>query len=100
MTSYNQINGTYANENPHLLKDILRDEWGYDGIVLTDWGGSNDHIRGVAAGSDLEMTTPGMDSARQLEIGRASCREGVEGWVGEGAEERTESASNSKNVVE
>lgn len=66
MTSYNQVNGTYANENTHLLKDILRDEWGYDGIVLTDWGGSNDHIRGVAAGSDLEMPTPGMDSARQL----------------------------------
>ena len=66
MTSYNQVNGTYANENTHLLKEILREEWGYNGIVITDWGGSNDHIRGVAAGSDLEMPTPGMDSARQL----------------------------------
>lgn len=66
MTSYNQVNGTYANENMHLLRDILRGEWGYDGIVITDWGGSNDHIRGVAAGSDLEMPTPGLDSARQL----------------------------------
>lgn len=66
MTSYNQVNGTYANENTHLLKDILRDEWGYDGIVITDWGGSNDHVKGVAAGSDLEMPTPGMDSARQI----------------------------------
>ena len=66
MTSYNQVNGTYANENIHLLKDILRGEWGYEGIVITDWGGSNDHIRGVAAGSDLEMPTPGMDSARQI----------------------------------
>lgn len=66
MTSYNQVNGTYSNENTHLLKDILRGEWGYDGIVITDWGGSNDHIKGVAAGSDLEMPTPGMDSARQL----------------------------------
>ena len=66
MTSYNQVNGTYSNENTHLLRDILRDEWGYEGIVITDWGGSNDHIRGVAAGSDLEMPTPGMDSARQL----------------------------------
>lgn len=66
MTSYNQVNGTYANENTHLLRDILRNEWGYDGIVITDWGGSNDHIQGVAAGSDLEMPTPGMDSARQL----------------------------------
>ena len=66
MTSYNQVNGTYANENTHLLKEILREEWGYNGIVITDWGGSNDHIRGVAAGSDLEMPAPGMDSARQL----------------------------------
>ena len=66
MTSYNQVNGTYSNENTHLLKDILRDEWGYDRIVITDWGGSNDHIKGVAAGSDLEMPTPGMDSARQI----------------------------------
>ena len=66
MTSYNQVNGTYANENMHLLRDILRNEWGYEGIVITDWGGSNDHIKGVEAGSDLEMPTPGLDSARQI----------------------------------
>lgn len=66
MTSYNQVNGTYSNENMHLLKEILRDEWGYDGLVITDWGGSNDHVKGVAAGSDLEMPTPGLDSARQI----------------------------------
>lgn len=66
MTSYNQVNGTYANENPHLLQDILRGEWGYDGLVITDWGGSNDHVEGVRNGSDLEMPNPGMDSARQL----------------------------------
>lgn len=66
MTSYNQVNGTYANENRHLLKEILRDDWKYDGIVITDWGGSNDHVRGVAARSNLEMPTPGLDSARQL----------------------------------
>ncbi|MCD7885271.1 MAG: glycoside hydrolase family 3 C-terminal domain-containing protein [Lachnospiraceae bacterium] len=66
MTSYNEVNGTYANENPHLLKDILRDAWGYDGIVITDWGGSNDHVEGVRAGSNLEMPNPGYDSARSL----------------------------------
>lgn len=66
MTSYNQVNGTYANENTHLLREILRGEWGYDGLVITDWGGSNDHVKGVAAGSDLEMPNPGMDSARQI----------------------------------
>ncbi len=64
MTSYNQVNGTYANENAHLLTDILRDEWGFDGIVITDWGGSNDHVKGVQAGSDLEMRNPGLDSGR------------------------------------
>ncbi len=66
MTSYNQVNGTYANENEHLLTDILRNEWGFDGMVVTDWGGSNDHVRGVAARSNLEMPAPGLDSARQI----------------------------------
>ncbi len=66
MSSYNEVNGTYANENKHLLKDILRDEWKFDGIVITDWGGSNDHAKGVAAGSNLEMPVPGLDSAREL----------------------------------
>lgn len=66
MTSYNEVNGTYANENEHLLKDILRKDWGFDGMVVTDWGGSNDHVAGVQAGSDLEMPNPGLDSARIL----------------------------------
>ncbi len=66
MTSYNQINGMYANENSHLLSDILRGTWGFDGIVLSDWGGSNDHTAGVAAGSHLEMPGAGGASARQL----------------------------------
>lgn len=66
MTSYNEVNGIYANENEHLLKEILRGEWGFDGIVVTDWGGSNDHVKGVKAGSNLEMPNPGYDSARTL----------------------------------
>lgn len=66
MTSYNQINGVYANENEILLKKILRDEWGFEGVVITDWGGSNDHVQGVLAGSNLEMPAPGFDSARQI----------------------------------
>ena len=66
MTSYNQVNGTYANENQHLLQDILRGEWGFDGIVITDWGGSNDHVKGVEASSNLEMPAPGLDSARMI----------------------------------
>ena len=66
MSSYNEVNGVYANENPHLLQEILREEWGFDGIVITDWGGSNDHVKGVKAGSNLEMPSPGLDSAREL----------------------------------
>lgn len=66
MTSYNEINGIYANENKQLLQEILRKEWGFDGIVITDWGGSNDHAAGVAAGSNLEMPAPGLDSAREI----------------------------------
>ena len=66
MTSYNEINGVYANENKHLLQEILRNEWGFDGIVITDWGASNDHVKGVAAGSNLEMPSPGLDSAREI----------------------------------
>ncbi len=66
MTSYNLVNGTYANENKHLLKSILRGEWGYEGAVVSDWGGSNDHAKGVEAGSDLEMPAPGLSSVREL----------------------------------
>lgn len=66
MSSYNLINGVYANENRHLLLDILRKEWGYQGAVVTDWGCSNDHAQGVKAGSTLEMPCPGWDSVREL----------------------------------
>ena len=66
MTSYNEVNGEYANENSHLLLDILRGEWGYDGMVVTDWGGSNNHVKGIKCRSNLEMPNPGLDSARQV----------------------------------
>ncbi len=63
MSSYNMVNGTYANENTHLLTDILRKEWGFEGFVMTDWGGDNDHTEGVRAGSNLVMPAPGPDCA-------------------------------------
>ena len=63
MSSYNKVNGTYANENAHLLKEILRDDWGFDGIVVTDWGADNDHALGVKNGSNLVMPAPGPDAA-------------------------------------
>ena len=73
MSAYNKVNGTYAHENPHLLQDVLRDEWGFDGAVISDWGGSNDAVAAVRAGGTLEMPSPGLDSARQL---LAAVREG------------------------
>lgn len=66
MSSYNEVNGTYANENPFLLKQILRKEWGFEGFVVTDWGGGNDFTEGIRNGSNLQMPGCGFDSAREL----------------------------------
>lgn len=66
MSSYNEVNGVYANENKHLLQEILVDEWGFDGYVVSDWGASNDHALGVKHGSHLEM--PGTTKVGQKEI--------------------------------
>lgn len=66
MSSYNRVNGTYANENKHLLTDILRNEWGFDGMVVSDWGGNNDAVKAVEAGSNLEMPNCGYGSAREI----------------------------------
>jgi len=66
MSAYNPVNGTYANENKYLLKDVLVDQWGFDGLVVSDWGGSNDPVESVKAGSHLEMPTPGPDSIYRI----------------------------------
>ncbi|MDC3421512.1 glycoside hydrolase family 3 C-terminal domain-containing protein [Aquibacillus koreensis] len=55
MSSYNKVNGEYANENQHLANDILYDEWGFDGVIVTDWGGNNDRVAGLKAHNQLEM---------------------------------------------
>ena len=61
MCSYNLVNGTYASEHHHLLQEVLRDEWGFGGLVMTDWGAANDRVAGIRAGLDLEM--PGSSGA-------------------------------------
>lgn len=66
MSSYNEVNETYANENHHLLTDILRKEWGFDGYVVTDWGGDNDHLAGLKAGSNLSMPTQGVNGPLEI----------------------------------
>jgi beta-glucosidase len=66
MCSYNLVNGTYASEHHHLLQEVLRDEWGFEGLVMTDWGAANDRIAGIRAGLDLEM--PGSNGAYDGEV--------------------------------
>jgi beta-glucosidase len=55
MSAYNKVNGTFASEHKYLLTDILKEEWGHEGIVVTDWGANNDRVDGLAAGQELEM---------------------------------------------
>lgn len=55
MTAYNKLNGEYCNQNPELLRGVLRGEWGFNGLVVSDWGGSHDAVKAVKAGADLEM---------------------------------------------
>ena len=66
MTSYNKLNGIYANENEHLLREILRNEWGYNGVVVSDWGGDNDRVAALKASSDLEMPTSGGETDAEV----------------------------------
>ena len=66
MSSYNLVNGAYAHEHKHLLIDILRTEWGFDGMVVSDWGGSNSAVAAARAGGSLEMPAPGLVGARQI----------------------------------
>lgn len=59
MCSYNRVNGEYASEHHDLLTKILRDQWGFEGFVVSDWGAVNDRVRGLAAGLELEMPSSG-----------------------------------------
>ncbi len=66
MCAYNKLWGEYCSENKHLLSDILRDEWGFEGLVMSDWGAVNERDDGLAAGLDLEMPTGGQDSIDKI----------------------------------
>src|SRR2546430_4545721 len=55
MCSYNKVNGEYASQHRWLLTDVLREEWGFDGLVVSDWGAVHDRVAALAAGLDLEM---------------------------------------------
>lgn len=66
MSAYNKVNGIYANEDRYLLKDILVDTWRFKGLIVTDWGASDDRVRGLEAGNHLEMPATGGDSDREI----------------------------------
>ena len=69
MCSYNRVNGVYSSENHWSLTEILRDKWGFDGFVVSDWGAVNDRPEGLAAGLDLEM--PSSEGINDAEIVKA-----------------------------
>ena len=66
MCSYNKVNGVYASENPWLLTDVLRKEWGFEAYVMSDWGAVSNRVKGVAAGLDLEMPASGGVNDRKI----------------------------------
>lgn len=66
MNSYNRINGVYASQNPWMQQQVLRKEWGFEGLIVTDWGASVDRVDGVKAGTDLEMPTSGKLNAKKI----------------------------------
>lgn len=66
MCSYNKINGTYASENEWLLNQVLREDWGFEGYVVTDWGAVSDRVKGLKAGLDLEMPGPGTENDARI----------------------------------
>ena len=71
MHSYNLINGTYAGENPWLISDVLRKEWGFKGLVMSDWGAVSNRVEGVKAGTDLEMpSSDGINDAKVLKAAK------------------------------
>lgn len=84
MCAYNQINGTYCSENHFLLTDVLRKEWGFDGLVMTDWGATHNRIKMLEAGLDLEM--PGDTNI---------CRK----WIIDGIKENTLSMEKLDDAV-
>ena len=99
MTSYNKLNGVYANEHHHLLRDILRGEWGFDGVVVSDWGGDNDRVDALRESSDLEM--PGTKGETNIDVLEA-VQEGrlEESYVDEAVDRLIEFILTSRKAID
>lgn len=66
MTAYNKVNGEYANENEFLLRDVLINEWNFQGFLVSDWGGDNDHVKAVKNGAHLQMPSSGLNGPIEI----------------------------------
>lgn len=85
MSAYNLVNGKYCSENPYLLRKVLRDEWGFEGAVVSDWGAINNRVEGLRNGNDLEMPSSGgvgdkkiVDAVKNGELDEAVLDEAVD----------------------
>lgn len=74
MSAYNRVNGLFCSENERLLGSILRDEWGFDGAVVSDWGGTDDRVEALRSGMDLEMPDSGPHNTQKIIDAVQSCR--------------------------
>nr|WP_239550879.1 glycoside hydrolase family 3 C-terminal domain-containing protein [Halanaerobacter jeridensis] len=67
MCAYNKVNGTHMSQNKKYLVDVLKDEWGYEGLIMSDWGAVSDKVASIKAGLDLEMPGPGKEDEKALQ---------------------------------
>lgn len=96
MTAYNYLNGEHCNQNAYLLNTVLRGEWGFDGLVVSDWGGSRGQVEAIKAGADLEMPMCNISAAEIVSAVRSGALDGrlVDGCV----ERLAEFASRSQSI--
>ncbi|MCL2847736.1 MAG: glycoside hydrolase family 3 C-terminal domain-containing protein [Firmicutes bacterium] len=66
MAAYNKLNGEYTNEDPYILRKALREDWGYEGLIVSDWGGQNNRVAAIKAGAELEMPGTGGETSREV----------------------------------
>jgi beta-glucosidase len=103
MSAYNRINGVFASEDAWLLTDVLREEWGYDGIVISDWGAVHDPVGAVAAGLDLRMPGKPSDPAVRDALASGALDEALVDRVAERMlllASRTEESRKTRPVID